>query len=94
MVVFEQDNIGFIVGFLEFEIVNDLGQFKNYGEYIYIQNAWIHETLRNSLVLRKLITKVDYHKFCFNAFWVYWRNDKTGKLTKPFPRKRLAKLGV
>jgi len=94
MIVYEQDNLGFIVGFLEFEIVNDLGQFENYGKYIYVQGGWIHPTLRNTEVIKKLIRKIDSHEFCHNSQWVYWRRGKYNRLSKPFPRERLAKLGA
>lgn len=86
---------GFIYAYIEWEILDAFGQFKDFGEYIYIQNLWVHENFQNSRAIKELIGLIDSHPFAKNSDYVYWNNLKhNDRLTKPFRRERLAKMGV
>ena len=94
MVCTLKDRFDYIYGFIEFQIVDYQGQFKDNGAYIYIQDLWIHPTAQGGSALKKLIKLVNDHPFSKDALFVYWDNLKNNERKTPsYPRKRLAKLG-
>ncbi len=84
----------FITAYIEWYILNKFGQFQENGEYLYIHDLWIHSSKRGTRVLNYLIHKIDTHPVAYNCKWVYWSREKYNRLTRLFPRERLAKLGL
>ena len=85
---------GYVFALADFWVVDSSGTPRKEGQYIYIKDIWIHKKYRGKKVIEELIPLIDKHKYCGNVIGVYWRNDKFGRLTKVFSRKRLAKKGV
>jgi len=95
MVVSAKNTQGFIYAYAEFQILNSNGQFEDNGEYLYIQDIWIHDCWRKTGALRRLIRLIDDHDFTRNCKYVYWVREKyNDRQTKIFPRQRLVKMGV
>ena len=61
---------GFILGYIEWNLLDKFGQFGN--EYIYIADIWIHDTWKSNMVFKELIRMVDDHPFSKDAKFVYW----------------------
>jgi hypothetical protein len=95
------DERGYVYAYIEYHILDDRGQFKDGGEYCFVQDLWIHKDYRRTdfnphlWVLRDLIQKVDKDKFMKDVRWVCWLNMKSGERPTPnYPRERLAKIGA
>ena len=84
----------YVYSFIEWYVLNDNGQFQEDGEYLYIHDLWIHPHKRKGKSLKHLIQKIHTHPLSYTAKWVYWNNQKHDKLTKPFRRDRLSKIGA
>jgi len=83
MVSYKKDESGYIVGFVEWAIVNSDGQFEENGKYIYIQDIWIKPSHRKTIVLKELATQIYRHQFSQKSSHVYWeiyRNSKAKKI--------------
>ena len=85
---------GFLTGYIEWYVLNEHGQFQENGDYIYIHEIWIHPLQRKKKALKHLIQKIDKDPLGYTAKWVYWSREKYNRLTRPFPRERLAKIGA
>lgn len=72
---------GCVVGYVEWNLVNERGQFSDKSEYLYVADIWIHEGQRWSDVFTELIRIVDEHPFSKDAKFVYWDflRDEQGK---------------
>ena len=64
---------GYIVSYIEWEIVDSNGKFKTGGEYVYIQNIWIHENFKNVGLIGKMSEKIYEHPHSQKAKYVYWQ---------------------
>jgi len=97
MITYLQTKHRFIYSFIEWEVVNKEGQFQDHGEYVYIQNLWVHPKFRSGFAkgcIEKLIAKMNKHEFMKNVNWVYWNNLQRDALVGPFPRNKLARRGI
>ena len=95
MVVVVKNKEGYIEAYAEWQILDKNGQFKNNGEYIYVQDLWIHERHRGRKMLNILIKLIDAHKFAEGAKYVYWKNLKHNeRVSRPFKREVAARQGV
>lgn len=81
MVSTVKNSHNFVIGLIEWNLVNEQGQFSDKPEYLYVADIWIHEGQRWSDVFRELIRIVDDHPFSKDARFVYWDflRDKQGK---------------
>lgn len=61
---------GYIIGYVEWSLLNAQGQFGK--EYIYVADVWVHENLRHLGILAKLIDIIYKHPYASNARKVYW----------------------
>lgn len=81
MVSVEKNENGYVIGYIEFEVVDSDGQFENNGKYIYVQNIWIHPKQRKGKILRELSRMIYEHPYTRNSTHVYWEiyRDKERK---------------
>ena len=89
-----KDNNGFIFAYLEWQIVNVMGQFEDNGEYCYIQDYWIHPAWReeHKYILAELSQQINDHKFSKNLKWIYWNREKyNDRLSKLYPKEKFLK---
>ena len=94
MVSYLENNEGFLIAFVEWQIVDKNAQYKNDGEYCYVQELWIHKKFEGKRIINKLINLVNNHDFMKPVKWIYWLRGKYNyRLTKCLSRERLAKMG-
>jgi len=95
MISFLDNPEGYIYAYIEWYTTDQEGHNQENGEFIYIEEIWIHPDKRKTTALNHLVYKVDKHPFTYKSKWVYWLNQKHNeRLTRSFPRERLAKIGV
>ena len=86
--------VGCIYGYITWLLVNDKGIRDKFGEYIYIDELWIHENYRGTQAINELIQLIHEQPDAIPGIWVYWKRDKYNRLTKnSYLRARLAKRG-
>ena len=90
---------GLVKAYIEWEVVNENGQFDNAGAYIYIQNCWIHPFGRWNGALQKLAKLIDEHPYAHATRFVYWgiaRDDRGLKILeneeRPYTTKRRSRI--
>ena len=90
---------GYIVSYIEWEIVDSNGKFKTGGEYVYIQNIWIHENFKNVGLIGKMSEKIYEHPYSHKAKWVYWQivrdiegNKIIDEEERSYKSKRMSKI--
>ena len=100
MIATLKDERGYVYAYIEYHILDEKSQFKDFGEYCFIQTLWVHPCRRRTSFnpyineLKGLIKKVNEDKFMKNVKWVSWWNEKHDDRPTPnYPRERLAKLG-
>ena len=87
-----KDYDGKVVALIAWQVVNEEGQYKDQGDYIYIEDLWIHRDARGNGVLRRLINLIDKHKFATKAKWVYWEREKYNhRISKRISRKKITR---
>lgn len=93
MISYLKNNEGFIYAYAEWHIVNEMGTPKDGGDYVYIQDIWIHENLHNKGVLKELINIINVHPFTRFSNYVYWvrykYNERMSKYKKILLTRRL-----
>lgn len=93
MIASLKDSDGKIIGYMEWQVVDERGKWKNGGEYLYIEDVWLHPSERRKSLF-KLIQLVVDHYFAFNCKWSYWERRKYGKISKTYPIALWASKGV
>lgn len=78
----------YVVGYIEWEIVDERGQWTDTGSYIYIQDIWIHYKYRHSKTMKVLIELVKTHKLTQHTTHVYWCRHKYNHRMKLFKKER------
>ena len=89
----------YIIAYVEWEILDKDGQFQNNGDYIYIQNLWVHGGKRYGGLNAELAKKIYEHPFSQKATKVYWqvtRDDNGDKIIddedRSYKSKRMSRL--
>jgi hypothetical protein len=87
---------GMVFGYIEWYVLDEYGQFKENGEYLWIHECWIHKDFRHPArhELQNLIKKIDDHVLARNAKWVYWRNRKHSERKTPLYRREVFKRRI
>ena len=67
-----ENSHGLLIGYIEWNMLDDRGQFSRNAEYIYIASCWIHEKYRHLGVLSKLTGIIYKHPFSQKSDKVYW----------------------
>ena len=70
MVETVKNSSGFVIGYIEWNLLDKFGQFGN--GYIYIADIWIHNLWKSDGVFEELVRMVDEHPFGKDAKFVYW----------------------
>lgn len=87
MVYTEKTKQGFIYAYAEWWIVNKDGQIDRNGEYVFINDLWIHEDYRYKGVMRRFIHKgaKEYPQLKY----LYYRRGKYSDRLTLYSRKQL-----
>ena len=84
---------GFIYAYIEWYILDQFGQFQSMGNFMYINDVWVHPDYRNNKCIERIIPQLHNHNFSSNVRVVYWARDKyNGKISK-YLRLKLSKKG-
>lgn len=74
---------GLVFAYIEWFVLDGQDRSVNYGEYLYVITAWIHEGYRNKKHFAELIDKMCEHPFNMYTKFVQWefrRNEDRNKL--------------
>lgn len=82
---------GFVLGYIEWDIIDLKMNLTPSGEYIYIGDIWIHQDFRNGHALKSLIKLAYDHEFTRRCKWVYWVRHKYNDRKKIFLIKRFGR---
>lgn len=80
-----------IIGYIEWREVGQSGFDKYQGEYIWVNDMWIHEEFRNGETFKELVNDVLFK--APQAKWCYFKRGKyKGRLSKLYTRNEFMKL--
>lgn len=90
MIISIKDNEEKIIAYIEFWQVAESGFPKAHGEYMWVQEMWIHNDYRGKGLLKKLATKaLSQHP---DIKYGYWYHEKyNNRLSKLMSRERFMK---
>ncbi len=77
MVVVHQNKDGFVDAYVDYQIVNELGKNDKDGIYCWVNEAWVHPTIRFKGFLKYFVRK--RYKFHPQVKWIYWTRRKYGE---------------
>jgi hypothetical protein len=77
MIITEHDKENKVVGFIYYNIVDKEGQLDDNGEYAYIFECWIHESVRGDGVLSKFARIGEQRHPSLK--YVYYDREKYGR---------------
>lgn len=90
MISFLKDKDNLVYALIEWQIVDERGQFKDQGEYCYVQYVWCNDRYDFDECLKELILIMDKHPFTENVERVYWQRTKyDDRVSKSFSRKNI-----
>ncbi len=65
--------LDYVIGYLEWNVVDSEGDFDVNGAYIYVANLWVHPRFRQIGYIRELVRKVyddKRGKHCPKVYWI------------------------
>ena len=91
MISVSNDNEGKVIGYIEWRQVGQSGFDKLHGEYVWINDFWIHPDYRGGHVMVNLIEKI--LNIARQAKWCYFTRRKyDGRLSKLYSREKFMRL--
>lgn len=91
MISVSKDNDERVIGWIEWRQVGQSGFDKLHGEYIWINDFWIHEEYRRGDVFRQLVNAILFK--APSAKWCYFKREKyKGRMSKLYKREDFMKL--
>lgn len=91
MITTSKDNDGRVIAYIEWRQVAKSGFDKIYGEYIWINDFWIHKDYRNGGIFRQLVNSILFK--APEALWCYFLREKyNGRKSKLYTRENFMKL--
>ena len=93
MLVTCKDNEGRVIAYTEYQIVNKFGHPCEVGEYIWINDVFIHKDYEHKHLLKYMLQK-ELIKYMKNdkplkVRWMYWFRREKGKPNKTYDLKKL-----
>ena len=86
------DGEGKVIAYAEWRQVGQSGFDKFQGEYIWINELWMHKSLHNSWETYRTIMNQILFK-AMDAKWLYFRREKyNGRVSKLYSRSQIMKL--
>lgn len=73
--VFKDEN-GLVAAYIEWQRVNQHGEINAAGDFIYIQDLWVHAGYPGLFLIRELSEKILNHPFSQGTFGVYYERMK------------------
>jgi len=86
MISVSKDDNDRIIGYIEWRQVGQSGFDKFQGEYVWINDFWIHEDHRNGGIFRQLVNAILFK--APDAKWCYFQREKyKGRMSKLYTRE-------
>ena len=85
-----KDNDGKIVAYCEWVLLDKNGQFKDKGEYIWINDLWIHKDHRRNGMIKKFTELIEPK--VPSARYIYWKRHKYEDRMSCYNEQRFLKL--
>ena len=86
-----QDSNGFVIGLIEWRQVAQSGFDKLYGEYIFVNDLWVHEKYEKKHMIEEMIAmillKAPEAKFCY-----FIREKYRGRVSRLWPRSSFERI--
>ena len=86
MIKTQNDANGLIYSYIEYQVLNEKGQWDKDGEYVYIENFWIHPFYKGVNTLKRLIPLILTDPMTFKCRWYYW--ERRGRKSRSFRIER------
>jgi len=67
---------GLVYAYIEWQILDEFGNFQENGRYIYIQDLWVNSGYDGREAIRRLSELINEDKRSNNALFVYWVRHK------------------
>lgn len=77
MVLTIKNKDGYVVAYSESNKVNSDGKKDKSGDFIRVENFWIHEKLSRLGILKQLVQKMNNHPFYKKCTYIYWLELRT-----------------
>jgi len=91
LISISKDNDGRVIGYIEWRQVGQSGFDKVCGEYVWLQNLWIHEQFRGKGILQELIS--DILMKAPDAKYGYFTREKYNhRMSKSFKRESVERV--
>ncbi len=74
MIAVYKNKDGFVNAYVDYQIVDDRGFPDKEGLYCWINNVWVHKTVRQGDTLKRFIEE-EHSKF-LSVKWIYWKRSK------------------
>lgn len=80
---------GYIYAYMEFDIVDNNGKWKNEGNHLYIRDLFVHNNYDGEEVIKEFILKLDNDIRTKYVEKIYWEREVNGQMrvSKAFPRE-------
>ncbi len=91
MISVSSDDSGRVIAYIEWRQVGQSGFDKFRGEYIWINEFWIHEEYRRGKIFSKLVNAILFK--APHAKWCYFKREKyLGRMSKLYTREHFMKM--
>ena len=92
MITTYKDNDGRVIAYMESRQVGQSGFDKFRGEYLWINDIWIHPEHKNAWEIYRQLMNQTLFK-AMDAKWMYFRRQKyNGRVSKLYSREKLIKI--
>ena len=89
MILTKKDNKDRVIAYLEYNVVDKIGQLCDVGQYIRVVDTWVHKSICERGTLLKFF-KDNIYKYP-TVKWVYWWRKKYNYRDSIYSRERLLK---
>ena len=86
MLLTRKDQEGKVVAYVYYTTVDSTGRLDKDGEYAFVTDAWVHESVRHKDIIRDF-AKEGLHQ-CPQLRWAYWQRSKYNERIKMFDIRR------
>lgn len=92
MITVSKDNDGRVIAYMESRQVGQSGFDKFRGEYLWINDLWIHNDYKNNWAVYRQLMNTTLFK-AMDAKWMYFNRKKYGgRVSKLYSREKLIKI--
>lgn len=70
-----KNNENLIYSYMEWNVVDYLGNTSNEGRYLFIRDLWVHPDYKGGDLINEFIVKLDNDKMTKYVRWIYWERE-------------------